>query len=389
MTERLFDLDSYITEFDCRVISLTAEKNRLLVETDRTAFFPEGGGQTSDRGYLGEVCISDVQIKEGRIFHYAENTPENVAGLKEGTFLKGKIDWKKRFSDMQQHSAEHIFSGIVHSLYGFENIGFHLGTEVVTLDFDGVLGGEEIYKVEYLVNEVIWKNIPSKVYLPTQEELANITYRSKKEIDGQIRIVEFEGVDVCACCAPHVKMTGEIGVMEVVAFEKYKGGTRISILCGDRAMKDMRHKLTENHKVSVLTSSKEKETSEAVERIKKEKESLDYEIVGLKREILSLKLASINEEKRIVVFDSSLQGKMLMDFAQALSKKCDEFVCCLCGDKGEYRYCIISESVDPSVVCKKLNSAFSGKGGGRGTVAQGSLKGQEREIREFLLNAEV
>ncbi len=384
MTDKLFDRNSYITEFQCKVTDLYSEGDTLYIETDRTAFFPEGGGQTSDIGKLGIANVENVQNIDGKLYHFVENSEENVKFFTIGKEIKGEICWKKRFSDMQQHSGEHIFSGIVHSIYGYDNVGFHLGSEVVTLDFNGILTKEDICKVELLVNKVVWDNLEVQVFFPSDEELALIDYRSKKEIDGQVRLVEFPGVDICACCAPHVKKTGEIGIVQVVAFEKYKGGTRVSILCGERALADIRHKLDENHTVSVLMSSKEKETAQAVERLKKEKESLDYEIVGLKREILSLKLASVKSDKRIIIFDSSLQGKMLQDFALSLMKRAEEFVCCFCGENGQYRYCMVSDKIDPLPYAKALNEKFSGRGGGRNGIVQGSLIGEEEEIRKFL-----
>ncbi len=386
MTEKLYDSDSYIKEFGCKVVNLYSDNTTLYVETDRTAFFPEGGGQTSDRGTLGITNVENVQIIEGKIYHFVENSEENVNFFTIGKEISGRIDWKKRFSDMQQHSGEHLFSGFVNSIYGFNNVGFHLGTEVVTLDFDGFLTKEDVCKVELLVNKAVWDNLEVKVTFPSEEELEAISYRSKKEIDGQLRLVEFPGVDICACCAPHVKRTGEIGVVQVVTSEKYKGGTRVSILCGGRALRDIRHKLDENHRVSVLMSSKEKETAQSVERIKKEKEALDYELTGLKREILALKVSSLENEKRIIIFDSSLKGKMLQDFTLSLMDKCSEFACCFCGEKGEYRYCLVSDKIDLAPVAKALNEAFSGKGGGRGGIVQGSLKGEEEEIRCFLEN---
>ncbi|MBQ9913027.1 MAG: alanyl-tRNA editing protein [Clostridia bacterium] len=384
MTDKLFDRNSYIKDFTCKVINLYTEGDSLLIETDRTAFFPEGGGQTSDIGTLGIADVENVQNISGKIYHFVENSEENVNFFTVGKEIKGEICWKKRFSDMQQHSGEHIFSGIVHSLFGYDNVGFHLGSEVVTLDFNGILTKDDICKVELLVNKVIWNNLEVKVFFPSDEELALIPYRSKKEIDGQVRLVEFPGVDICACCAPHVKRTGEIGIVEVVNSEKYKGGTRVSILCGERALSDLRHKLDENHAVSVLMSAKEKETAQAVERLKKEKESLDYEIVGLKREILDLKLASVKKDKRIIIFDSSLEGKMLQDFALALMDRADEFVCAFCGRNGQYRYCMVSDKLDPLPYAKSLNEAFSGRGGGRNGIVQGTVSGEEEKIREFL-----
>lgn len=386
MTEKLYDKDSYISEFDCRVISFGEDKNRIFIETDKTAFFPEGGGQTSDKGYLGEFYISDVQIKDGRIFHYTENTAEALQKLRDTSVLHGKIDMAKRFSDMQQHSGEHIVSGIVCSSFGYNNVGFHLGTEVVTLDFDGILGQDDINRVEFLANKVVWDNKEILVHFPTDEELQKISYRSKIEIEGQTRLVEIPDIDICACCAPHVKRTGEIGIIEVVAFEKYKGGTRVSILCGERALRDIRHKLEENRKVSVLTSSKQKETSIFVEKLKEDKEKADFEIVGLKRELLALKTESIAPEERITIFDDKLQGKLLSDFSISLMDKAEKFAACFCGENGSYRYSIVSRREDLREMCKALNSAFSGRGGGKPEIVQGSLIGKEEDIRNFLIN---
>ena len=386
MTEKLYYLDAYLEEFECKVTDLYTDEQYIYVETDRTAFFPEGGGQTSDRGFLGEAYVENVQITNGKILHFVENNEENVKKLQNSTILKGKIDMKKRFSDMQQHSGEHIFSGIVHNLYGYNNVGFHLGSEVVTLDFDGVLNEEDICIVESLVNEAVWKNLEIRILYPSDEELKAITYRSKIEIEGQVRIVEIDGIDTCACCAPHVKRTGEIGLIEVVNFEKYKGGTRVSILCGERALKDIRHKLNENRKVSVITKAKQSETAVAVERLMKEKDRLEFYLVGANREILFSKAESITADKRIIIFDSKLQGKLLTEFTEAIKSKAEEFAACFCGENGSYRYCVASKAVDLRPFAKELNSAFNGKGGGRGEMIQGSLNGSEEEIRAFLDN---
>ena len=386
MTEKLYDTDSYLSEFNCKVISLYDDKDYIYIETDRTAFFPEGGGQTCDKGTLNDVNVENIQIIYSKIVHFVKNSDENAEKFRIGTVLTGKIDMKKRFSDMQQHSGEHIFSGIVNSLYGYNNVGFHLGTEVVTLDFDGELNEDDICKVENLVNKAIWDNLEIKVTFPSDEELRNIKYRSKIEIEGQVRLVEIPGVDICACCAPHVKYTGEIGIVRVVNFERYKGGTRVSILCGERALYDLRHKLKQNRLVSNLTSSKQDETAAAVERLKNENDKLKYDIVGLTRELLTLKSQSIESDSRIIIFDDKLQGKLLQDFAISIMDKATEFSACFCGENGSYRYCIVSKSVNLQGLCKALNSQFSGRGGGKPEIVQGSLTGSEEEIRTALKN---
>ncbi len=384
MTEKLYDRDAYLTEFDCKVLNLYSDNDYIYIETDRTAFFPEGGGQTSDKGWLDGAYVENVQIIDNKIIHFVENTEENVELLKNSTSLHGKIDMKKRFSDMQQHSGEHIFSGIAHKLFGCTNVGFHLGSEVVTLDFDKFLDENDICKVENLVNKAIWDNLEIKIHFPTDDELSKIEYRSKIEIEGRVRLVEIPGVDMCACCAPHVKRTGEIGIVEVVNSEKYKGGTRVSILCGERALKDIRHKLNENRKISVLTKTKPSETAEAVERLLKEKDRLEYDLVGANREILFSKAEAIENQKKIIIFDKKLEGKLLMEFTESIKDKADEFVACFCGEEGAYRYCVASKDADLRSLAKELNSAFSGKGGGRPNFVQGSLCATEDKIKAFL-----
>ena len=390
MTVKLYDTDSYLSEFDCKVVNLYNDNDYIYIETDRTAFFPEGGGQTCDKGSFNGINVENIQIIDGKIVHFVKNSDENAEKIKIDTVLHGKIDMKKRFSDMQQHSGEHIFSGIVNSLYGYNNVGFHLGSEIVTLDFDGELNEDDICKVENLVNEVIWKNLKIKVTLPSNEELANIKYRSKIEIEGQVRIVEIPGVDICACCAPHVRFTGEIGIVRVVNFERYKGGTRVSILCGERALLDLRHKLKQNRLVSNLTSSKQDETAAAVERLKNENDKLKYDLIGMTRDFLTLKSESISEGEKIIIFDDKLQGKLLQDFTLSLMDKAGRFAACFSGENGSYRYCIVSRNVNLQPLAKALNAEFSGRGGGKPEIIQGSLMtGAEDEIRAFLENFEI
>ncbi len=385
MTEKLFDTDSYITEFGCKVVELYTEGKFLCLILDRTAFFPEGGGQTCDKGWLNSVNVENVQNIGGKIVHFVENSEENVKLFSVGSVLGGKIDFKKRFSDMQQHTGEHIFSGIVHRLYGYNNVGFHLGTEVVTLDFDGELKEDDICKVESLVNKAVWDNLEIRVLFPSDEELKTIDYRSKIEIEGQTRLVEIPGVDMCACCAPHVKFTGEIGIIEVVNFERYKGGTRVSILCGERALRDIRHKLNENRRISVLTKAKQADTSAAVERLLEENEKLKYEINGLNRRFLESEAEKIEPTDKIIIFDSRLKDKLLSDFTLSLMEKASEFVACFCDDGDVIKYCIASKTTDLRSLCKELNTAFSGRGGGRPEIVQGSLTAAtEEKVRAFI-----
>ena len=385
MTEKLYDLDSYVTEFECKVIDLYERGEKLNVVLDRTAFFPEGGGQTSDIGTLGDVYVEDVQIECGKIRHIVENSKENSEKLRIGTVLTGKIDFEKRFSDMQQHSGEHIFSGIVHSLYGYDNVGFHLGSETVTLDFNGPLTKDDVCKVEKLVNKAVWDNKAIHVFFPTEEEKQTITYRSKKEVDGPLRLVEIPGVDICACCAPHVRRTGEIGLVEVVKFEKYKGGTRLNILCGERALCDVRKKLDENHAVAALLSAKETETAAMVEKLKTDNADLSYQLGGARLEKLKILAQSMGESERNIVFCDLTENDMIREYANLLSDKSRDFAAVFGGENGNYKFVMISKSgFDLDSLCKKMREVFGARGGGRNGIVQGSVSAGEEEIRKVL-----
>ena len=386
MTEKLYDLDSYVTEFTCKVISLYKDENYTYVETDRTAFFPEGGGQTSDRGFLGGAYVENVRLEGEKITHIVKNNVENVEKLQAGTEIFGKVDMKKRFSDMQQHTGEHIFSGIVHSLFGFENVGFHLGSDFVTIDTSGELSDGDICKVETLVNEAIWKDLEIKVYYPSKKELETLAYRSKKEIDGPLRIVEIPGVDVCACCAPHVRRTGEIGSFRVVKSERHRGGTRLFVLCGERNIADAREKLMQNYLVSNLLVTKETETFSMVQKLKDERAALSAEVSALKKELSALKAKSVEGGKRIVVLSETDDMNEARTLADSLSEKAEEFAAVLFGENGG-RYVIISKTgFDLSALCKEFNKVLSGRGGGRNGIVQGSVSFPEKAekfLKEF------
>lgn len=387
MTEKLYDLDSYVTEFNCKVISLYRDERYTYIETDRTAFFPEGGGQTSDCGFLGGVYVENVQIVDGKIVHIVENDAESVEKLAVGAEIFGKIDVKKRFSDMQQHTGEHIFSGVVHSLFGFDNVGFHLSKDSVTVDFNGELTENDICKVENLVNEAIWKNLEIKVSYPSREELSSLSYRSKKEIDTALRIVEIPGVDVCACCAPHVRRTGEVGFFRIVKSERHRGGMRFFILCGERAMLDTREKLAQNYLVSNLLVARETETFSSVSRLFEERAALSGEVASLKKQLSELRAESVTGGERIVVLCETEDMNEARQLADRLSDKAEKFSAVLFGKNAE-RYVIISKTgFDLGALCKKLNSAFSGRGGGRDGIVQGSLSSPEG-AKEFLENCD-
>lgn len=379
MTEKLFYQDSHRSTFTAIVQEVRPSGNGYEIILDRTAFFPEGGGQSSDTGSLGGVSVSDVQEIDGKIIHYTDGP------LVEGTEVEGCIDWTERFSKMQQHTGEHIVSGLIHKIYGYHNVGFHLGTDSVTLDFNGVVPKEKLHEIEQLANEAVAKNLPVQVLYPTDEELSKISYRSKIEIEGQVRIVVIDGYDVCACCAPHVKQTGEIGLIKLVGMQNYKGGVRISMLCGFRALEDYYQKEKNNREIAVMLSAKEYETAVEVERLQEELAMKKEKIAELERKFLEQKVETLDISSEIVCLFEETDPVMTRELVNLLLKKGAKMAAVFSGNEREgYRYVLGSRSLDVRENGKLLNEAFHGRGGGKPEMVQGTVQGKREEIEAFL-----
>lgn len=388
MTEKLFYEDSYIKEFQARVLSCRERNGGYQAVLTRTAFFPEGGGQSADTGFLytkegEEIRVTDVHEKDGVVYHYISQP------VQEGTEVRGKLDFQERFSKMQQHTGEHILSGLVNRHFGYRNVGFHLGTQEVTMDYNGVLTEEDLRQIEYEANEAVAENIPVKVLYPSKEELKNIIYRSKIEIEGQIRIVQIPGYDSCACCAPHMKETGSVGLIKIVGAVHYKGGMRVSILCGFRALEDYRMKERNVAEISNLLSAKQEDTAQAVEHLGQELNRQKEKNKALQERYVALCLENIRKnkepEENIFLFEEELDPGARRDFVNKAMEMTQGLAGVFVGaDDSGYQYVLGSRRPDIQETGKKLNARFQGKGGGRPPMIQGSLKGNEQEIREFL-----
>lgn len=379
-TIKLFYEDSHIREFEAKVLSCQPEGDYYKVVLDRTAFFPEGGGQYGDVGYLDDVKVTDTREKEGVIYHKTD------IPFEEGQTVCGKLDWSVRFERMQQHSGEHIVSGIVHRRYGYENVGFHLGDECCTMDFNGPISKDELKEIEKEANKAVFENLDIFVTYPTKNELAEMEYRSKIEIDGQVRIVTIPGYDVCACCAPHVKQTGEIGLIKLVNIMNYKGGERITMLCGSRALEDYDIKQENARAIGAMLCEKENEIASAVERLKTEQGSLKSKVAQLQQKLLSYKAEEIELQEHITcVFDEELTGNGPREFMNLLLERGAKVCAVFAGtDKLGYRYVIGSRTEDVRPLSKMLNEKFQGRGGGKPQMVQGSLCGEKSLIIEAL-----
>lgn len=381
MTEKLFYQDSHMKEFTAHIEKCLPREKHYEVVLNRTAFFPEGGGQYADTGWLGDVGVSDVQERDGIIYHLTGQP------LTEGTEVQGRIDWAMRFMKMQQHTGEHIVSGLVHAAFGYSNVGFHLGSESCTMDFDGEITKEELKEIEWRANEAVVKNLDVQVSYPSKESLDTIEYRSKIEIEGQVRLVTIQGYDVCACCAPHVKRTGEIGIVKLTDMQRYKGGVRVTMLCGFRALTDYGQKEAAVKSISALLSAQEDQVADAVMRLKKEQAFLKAKLAETQKKLLMGRAKEISEEKDtfVCLFESDLEGdgpRLLTNLVLENGKVGCAVFLRLSGM--DYRYVIGSKAMDVRSFAVGLSEAFAGRGGGRPDMVQGTLTGEEKEIRAWI-----
>ena len=377
-TKRLYDENSYIREFDARVLSCEEGKNGYEVVLDESAFFPEGGGQPADQGFLDDALVTDVRDEKDYVLHICSQS------LEPGSLVHGRIDWERRFLHMQQHSGEHIFSGIVHRLHGYDNIGFHMGKDFVTVDFSGLLTEEEIAEAERQANTVVLANERILAEYPCARELETLEYRSKKEIDGAVRIVTVPGADVCACCGTHVKRTGEIGPIKVTSSEHYKTGIRLTLEIGWRALEDYEEKHRNVKAISALLSVKPEETAAAVQKQQELMQELRLQNNGLKQRLFEMMVKEIPEgQEKTVIFEDGLNAVEIRKLADMLSERTG-LAAVFSGSDGEgYKYVVCSRQKDAAALGKDLNRELNGRGGGKNPMIQGSVQAEKAEIREF------
>lgn len=380
MTDKLYYESSHRKDFEAQVISCEPEGEGYKVVLDKTVFFPEGGGQYADTGTLDEAKVLDVHEKQGVIYHWCDRA------IEVGSCVTARICWEERFEKMQQHSGEHIVSGLVHEKFGYNNVGFHLGGDYCTMDFDGPVTKDELKEIERLANEAVYQNLKIEVSYPSKEALEQMEYRSKIEIEGQVRIVTVPGYDVCACCAPHVNYTGEIGMIKLVNMINYKGGERITMLCGRRALRDYDAKDENVKEISALLCAKELETAEAVRHLKQEQESLKGAYSSQRQKLLTYRAQEIPVEEggKTAVFACDIAGNEPRELMNLLLEKGAEICGVFAGtDEEGYRYVIGSRTEDVRPIGKMMNDAFEGRGGGKPVMVQGTLRGKKEEMKEF------
>ncbi|WP_313076419.1 alanyl-tRNA editing protein [Lacrimispora sp.] len=381
--EKLYYEKPYVTNFEAEVIDCRQGKNgQYEVLLNRTAFYPEGGGQPADTGRLGEAKVLDVQERAEGIVHIVD-----MQLLPESKLI-GIVDWDRRFFLMQNHSGEHILSGIVHKHYGYDNVGFHMGKDEITVDFNGVLTWDQAEAIEEEVNDLIWKNVPIIECYPSKEELSSMDYRSKKELSGQVRIIEIPNGDVCACCGTHVMTTGEIGMVKVTGLMNYKGGVRMSMLCGKLALLDYRKKMKSVSSISALLSAKPDGILDAVDKLKEEGLKKDGLIGRLFKVLLDKKVLEYPiSDQPLVVFEDGLSPVQLRQLCTMLYEGQKGNVVLVCsGADHMYQYAVGSSLMDMRSLSKSMNEKLDGRGGGNSLMAQGTFRADAKEIEEIFVN---
>ena len=382
-TIRLYDADAYQTEFEATVLACEEVEKKdgrvYQVWLDQTLFFPEEGGQSPDMGTIDGVEVLDVQIKNEVITHIL------AAPLTVGATVKGVVDWKHRFYNMQQHSGEHIFSGIVHNRFGYDNVGFHLSDSIVTMDFNGVITPEEITEIEEKVNQAIIENIPVEVSYPSKEELKELDYRSKIEIEGQVRIVTIPGYDVCACCAPHVRRTGEIGSLKVMNVQSYKGGVRVSILCGFRALDAFRQKADIITELMAEFSTSQEAIIDNVKKLKGANQTMKNQLAAAKQELMEYKVSAIPEDsENAILFEADLETPVVRGVVNGLVEKFAGISAVFVGnDENGYQFIVGSKNKDCRQIASALREKLSARGGGSDKMIQGSVAATQLQIEEL------
>ena len=380
----LFYRDEYAREFDAEVISCQKGKKGYEVVLSDTAFYPEGGGQPADQGTLGQVNVLDVKRRNGKILHITD------APLEPGMTVHGVLDWERRFDHMQQHSGEHILSGLVHAQFGYDNVGFHMNDEVVTVDFNGPITWEEAMELEDKVNAYIWTDAESRELYPSEEELKAMDYRSKIELKGKVRLVEYPGADLCACCGTHVAHTGEIGLMKILSVSRHKDGVRMEMLFGGRAMKDYDRKHLLNTEFSCRLSAKPYETGEALQRVLDEMNAMKFRMQAMNERYYAMRATSIPVGEPVIFFNepgmSMVEIRKFCDYLISKGKVKTAMIISP-KDKESVNYVMGSADLNMRDVGKLLNEELHGRGGGRPEMVQGSFQADAEAVEQAFRRA--
>ena len=375
--EKLFYKDCHLREFEATVTGCEASEKGWQVVLDATAFYPEGGGQACDIGTLGGVHVLDVREKDGKILHLCDGA------LDVGARVRGQIDWLRRFDLMQQHTGEHIVSGLIHAKFGYHNTGFHVGKDVMEVDFDGLISPEDLAQIERKANEAIWADIPVKCWIPEPEELPQVEYRTKRALPWPVRIVQVPGFDSCACCGIHVAHTGEVGFIKILSCVKFHGGVRLEMVCGSRAYRYLTEVFDQNRQVSQLFSAKILETGGAASKVQETLNAQKLRIAQLQKQVFEGIAKDYVNQENVLHFARALEPGQVRELAEQISKVCTGYAAVFSENDAGFSYCIAIRDGDLRELGKAMNGALNGRGGGKPNFQQGTVKADAAQIKAF------
>ena len=377
-TKALYYEDGYLSRFTARVVSCEEQNGLWAVILDATAFYPEGGGQAGDTGTLKGVRVLDTQEQGEQVVHFCESP------LIPGETVEGILDFDRRFDLMQQHTGEHMLSGLIHRRYGYHNKGYHVGADFVTVDFDGVIPEEDIPSLEQELNEAVWRNLPVKCWIPTPEELPKVWYRTKRALPWPVRIVEVPGCDSCACCGIHVAATGAVGVIKILNTMGFRGGTRLEMVSGKRAWKQMQTAFEQNRQVSQAFSAQQHQTGEAARRMNQVVSELKYQVSQLQRQQMASIAESYVNCGNVLHFGENLEPVQVRELADAIAETCGGTAAVFSGsDEAGYSCCLVTRQGDLRAFGKAMNAALNGRGGGKPNCHQGKVQATKARIEAF------
>jgi len=376
-TRKLYYEDSHLRCFSAKVLRCTPVEGGYQVVLDATAFYPEGGGEAPDLGVLAGAKVLDVQEKEGEILHLCDSP------LPVGETVTGEIDWERRFDLMQQHTGEHIISGLIHDKFGYMNTGFHVGADAMEVDFDGPVSSEDLAEIERKANEAVWANIPLQCWIPTPEELPGVFYRTKRALPWPVRIVQVPGYDSCACCGGHVKHTGEVGLIKILSCVSLRGGIRMELVCGKRAYRHIVTVFEENRRVSQAFSAPMNNTGEAAQKMNEALAAEKSRAIGLQNRILDGVAESYVNCAEVLHFEPELDGNALRYVTDKIARVCNGRVAVFSGTEGNYAYCLAQREGDLRQLNKTMCETLNGRGGGKPHFQQGTVRATKDEILKF------
>ena len=377
-TRKLYYEDSHLRSFSAKVLSCEETEKGFEVILDATAFYPEGGGQAADTGFLNGIRVRDTRERGETVVHFCEGP------LEVGAAAEGVIDWEPRFHRMQQHSGEHIVSGIINRRYGYHNVGFHVGKSGMEIDFDGPIPSEDLPELERAANEAVWKNLPVRCWYPEEAELPHVGYRTKKDLPWPVRIVDVPGYDKCACCGVHVANTGEVGMIKILSCVKLRDGVRLELVCGQRAYDYLNRIFDQNRQISQLLSAKMPDTAVAAKRMADQLQAEKYRSAGLEKQLFRFIAESYVNCGDVLHFEPDLAPLSVRELADAIAERCGGVAAVYSGtDEAGYALCLICKNADVKELGSAMAKALNGRGGGKPGSWQGSVKATRTQMEEF------